>query len=225
MDKLEELKNKMDVFEKHQLRSLPADFDSVKIELKEDNVIKGYAIVWGSRNSHDEIVLKGATLNSLNARGVGATRNKIQFLLRHDTSKPIARFLKLEEDDYGLYFEAELIDTTAANDAKKEIKGQVLRQLSYGFNYIWDKTEWSEEDEAYILREIKLWEISLVTYSSDEVAQLRATDFNVYQKIEIIKDIDFEALRKLNSLSKSNIEEKKEIKKTNENEKSNVKFF
>lgn len=208
MDRLEIFKEKRKPFE--QVRALPTDFDVAKIEVGEDRRIKGYAIVWGTKNSHDEIVLKGATLNSLNARGVGSTRNPIQFLYQHRTDEPIAKIDVLEEDDYGLYFEATIIRTQAGDDLIEKINAGVLRQLSYGFSYIWDKTEYDEEQDAYILREIKLWEISIVTFSSDESAQLRNLDFSTFQKIELIKEIDIDSIRSLVKLSK--------LKKENNNQ-------
>lgn len=210
MDRLEIFKEKRKPFE--QVRALPTDFDVAKIEVGEDRRIKGYAIVWGTKNSHDEIVLKGATLNSLNARGVGSTRNPIQFLYQHRTDEPIAKIDVLEEDDYGLYFEATIIKTQAGDDLIEKINAGVLRQLSYGFSYIWDKTEYDEEQDAYILREIKLWEISIVTFSSDESAQLRNLDFSTFQKIELIKEIDIDSIRslvKLSKIKKENDEPKK----------------
>lgn len=210
MDRLEIFKEKRKPFE--QVRALPTDFDVAKIEVGEDRKIKGYAIVWGTKNSHDEIVLKGATLNSLNARGVGSTRNPIQFLYQHRTDEPIAKIDVLEEDDYGLYFEATIIKTQAGDDLIEKINAGVLRQLSYGFSYIWDKTEYDEEQDAYILREIKLWEISIVTFSSDESAQLRNLDFSTFQKIELIKEIDIDSIRslvKLSKIKKENDEPKK----------------
>lgn len=215
MERLEIFKEKRKPFE--QVRALPTDFDVAKIEVGEDRKIKGYAIVWGSKNSHDEIVLKGATLNSLNARGVGSTRNPIQFLYQHRSEEPIAKIDVLEEDDYGLYFEATIIKTQAGDDLIEKINAGVLRQLSYGFSYVWDKTEYDEEQDAYILREIKLWEISIVTFSSDEMAQLRNLDFSTFQKIELIKEIDVEAIRNLVKLSKLKKEnnEPKEVENDN----------
>lgn len=215
MERLEIFKEKRKPFE--QVRALPTDFDVAKIEVGEDRKIKGYAIVWGSKNSHDEIVLKGATLNSLNARGVGSTRNAIQFLYQHRSEEPIAKIDVLEEDDYGLYFEATIIKTQAGDDLIEKINAGVLRQLSYGFSYVWDKTEYDEEQDAYILREIKLWEISIVTFSSDEMAQLRNLDFGTFQKIELIKEIDVEAIRNLVKLSKLKKEnnEPKEVEENN----------
>jgi len=219
---------KLELFKEHrkrlgdiQLRALPTEFDSNKITVTEDREIRGYAIVWGQKNSHSEIVLKGATLNSLNARGVNSTRNKIQFLYQHNTTQPIAVITELEEDDFGLRFVAKIVDTQLGNEVIELINAGALRQLSYGFNYIWDKAEYDADEDAYILREIKLWEISLVTFSSDESAQLRAFNFATYQKLELLKELDIFALRNLLLLNN----DQRDILKKEEENKRKVKFL
>lgn len=180
--------------------SLPMDGERARFEVnKEDRTIKGYPIVWNSKNDYNEIVTKGATLNSLNARGLGSDgKNQITVLKQHNQAEPIARLTVLQEDDYGLYFEAEIIEGTRASDeALAEIQQGVLKQLSYGFNYIWDKTEYDADLDAYILREIKLFEISVVTFSSDENAQLRS--FADHQANEQINNF---SIRELNEMQK-----------------------
>jgi len=182
--------------------SVPLDGERSKFN-EGDRLIKGYAIVWGSKNDYNEIVIKGACTNSINARGVnGSGKNKIVILKQHRQSEPIGNITKLLEDDYGLYFEAEIITgTTASEEALSEVRQGVLRQLSYGFNYVWDKVEWDEVNDALILREIKLFEISLVTFSSDENAQLRS--FNDYQKKEILKVFKHQEIENLRGLLNS----------------------
>lgn len=179
--------------------SLPLDAERSKFETN-DRLIKGYAIVWGSKNDYNEIVLKGACTASLNARGVnGSGKNKIVVLKQHRQSEPIANITVLTEDDYGLYFEAEVIEgTRAADEALAEIRQGVLNQLSYGFNYVWDKTEYDASLDAYVLREIKLFEISVVTFSSDENAQLRS--FKDFQSDTVLNGFTTEQLNELKNI-------------------------
>mgnify|MGYP001222852882 CR=1 FL=1 len=191
--------------------SLPIEGKRAKFEVDADNrTIKGYPIVWNSKNDYGEIVTKGATLNSLNARGVGsAGKNQIVVLRQHNQAEPIAKITVLQEDDYGLYFEAEIISgTRAADEALAEIQQGVLKQLSYGFNYIWDKTEYDEELDAFILREIKLYEISVVTFSSDENAQLRS--FSDYQLNEQINKFSIRELSEMQKLIQAKLQSRDE---------------
>lgn len=197
MEGLELFKSQREKYSK--VRSIPIDFTRSKFETNERQ-IKGYAIVWGSKNDYNEIVVKGACSKSIEARGVNGTgKNKIVVLRQHRQSEPIAYLTKLEEDDYGLYFEAEIIKGTQASDeALAEIRQGVLTQLSYGFNYVWDKTEYDSEADAYILREIKLFEISVVTFSSDENAQLRS--FSEFQENTLLSSFTAEQIDELEKL-------------------------
>jgi len=197
-NKVQEFKAQRDLFKNPV--SLPMDGTRAKLEVTEDRKIKGYAIVWGSKNDYNEIVLKGATLNSLNARGVSATGgNPILILNQHEQEEPLCRPTILQEDDYGLYFEGDIIENVDyANEAVEQVRQGVLRQVSYGFNYIWDKTEYDATQDAYILKEIKLGEISLVTFSSDEKAQLR--NFNQYQEKIILDKFSTEQITDLHNL-------------------------
>lgn len=181
----------------------------------EDRKIKGYPIVWGSKNDYNEVVLKGATLNSLNARGIGSNKNPILVLNQHRQTQALAKPYVLKEDDYGLYFEADIIENVQyADEALEQVRQGVLNQLSYGFNYIWDKVEYDAENDSYILKEIKLGEISLVTFSSDENAQLRS--FNELQQNAILNKFSQEQIIDLQNLlatrAVTNTQEEKPIK-------------
>jgi phage head maturation protease len=99
-NKIIEFKAQRDLFKNPV--SLGLDAERAKLEITADRKVKGYAIVWGSKNDYNEIVLKGATLNSLNARGVGSTSgNPILVLNQHRQTEPLCRPTILQEDDYG----------------------------------------------------------------------------------------------------------------------------
>lgn len=197
-NKILEFKAQRDLFKNPV--SLGLDAERARLEITADRKVKGYAIVWGSKNDYNEIVLKGATLNSLNARGIGSTSgNPILVLNQHRQTEPLCRPTILQEDDYGLYFEGDIIEGVGyADQAVNQVSQGVLRQLSYGFNYIWDKTEYDATMDAYILKEIKLGEISLVTFSSDENAQLRS--FNELQERAVLDKFSPEQINDLHNL-------------------------
>jgi HK97 family phage prohead protease len=197
-NKILEFKAQRDLFKNPV--SLGLDAERARLEITSDRKVKGYAIVWGSKNDYNEIVLKGATLNSLNARGIGSTSgNPILVLNQHRQTEPLCRPTILQEDDYGLYFEGDIIEGVGyADEAVSQVSQGVLRQLSYGFNYIWDKTEYDATMDAYILKEIKLGEISLVTFSSDENAQLRS--FNELQERAVLDKFSPEQINDLHNL-------------------------
>jgi HK97 family phage prohead protease len=218
-NKVKEFKAQRDLF-KNPVSTL-LDAERARLEITSDRKVKGYAIVWGSKNDYNEIVLKGATLNSLNARGVGSTSgNPILVLNQHRQTEPLCKPTMLMEDDYGLYFEGDVIEGVGyADEVVNQVNQGVLRQLSYGFNYIWDKTEYDATMDAYILKEIKLGEISLVTFSSDENAQLRS--FNQLQERAVLDKFSTEQINDLHNLlatrAATNTQEEEKIVEINTN--------
>lgn len=172
LDKIKEERGSI----KEHLRIVPQERNQMSLS---DREIKGYAIVWDSINDYREMVKRGATLKSLNARGVGSNSgNKIQLLLQHDRTKILGEILELREDDYGLFFRASINEDIAyCEEALNLIKRGLLSQMSYGFGYIMtdEAMQYDEERDALILNEIVLYEISLVTFSSDPKAQLRSS--------------------------------------------------
>lgn len=209
MDKIELFKKEREFLNRHI--SNPIDATRSKFEAS-DRHISGYPIVWGEKNDYGEIVLRGATLNSLNARGIQGSKNPILVLNQHRQSEILCRPSVLQEDEYGLYFEGEIISGVQyADEALAQIRQGVLKQLSYGFDYIYDRVDYDATEDAYILRELKLWELSTVTFSSGESAQLRSyresqlgAILNKYTKEEIN---DFENLLTLSKRAATSTQE------------------
>lgn len=184
MNKLEQFRKEREMFTNPV--SLPIFREASKLEVTEDRKIKGYPIVWNSVNDFGEKLVKGSCANSLNARGVGSKKNPIVVLSQHRTSEILCKPSMLIEDDYGLYFEGEIITNVSyAEDVYQQVRQGVLSQLSYGFGYIWDKVEYDQSDDSFVLKEIRLGEISLVTFAADENAQLR---FSQYQSMNLLRD-------------------------------------
>lgn len=135
----------------------------------DNRIINGYLAVWGTVNDYGEMVVRGAFAKSIQERGPASNSNyKITFLWMHDCTDPLAVFAELEEDDYGLRFRTlPLDDVSNADRAIKQIRSGTLNQFSYGFNYVWDKTEYDYENDVLILKEVELWEGSVVTIGAD----------------------------------------------------------
>lgn len=156
-----------------QRRSSPINYGlsvNDKGSIVEDRKIGGYLIAWGVRDSYGTIFVKGCCSKSLQERGVNSYSNyKITLLWQHDQRDPIGRFTTLEEDDYGLRFEAVLDEGIEnADRALNQIRSGTLNQFSVGFNYLWDKIDYKEESDSLILKEIALMEGSVVTIGANE---------------------------------------------------------
>jgi HK97 family phage prohead protease len=162
--------------------SFPIGCKRSRLEAVEDRKIKGYPIVWGEKNDFKEIIMRGATQSSLNARGVGSEKNPIVVLLQHDQRQVLGLPTVLKEDDYGLYFEADIITGVQyADEALAQVRQGALSQLSVGFNYVWDKVSYEHSADTFVVKEVKLYEISLVTFSSSEGAKLQERSYGDFQ--------------------------------------------
>ena len=171
-------------------------FEIEEMETREDGkpFISGYAAVfnrlsvplWGFR----EKIAPGAFKNSL------ASGKNIFALWNHDSNHPVGSTgggqLKLEEDEKGLRFELEPIDTTAGRDLSEMIRSGVVKGVSFGFRVI--KQEWDEADPKNIIRtlvENDLFEVSptpFPAYPQTSVSARSAEDvFKSYKAEQELK--------------------------------------
>lgn len=158
-----------------QRRANPINYTGLSVDefgslMEDERKIGGYLIAWGVRDSYGTVFVKGCCAKSLQERGVGSPSNyKITMLWQHDQKDPIGRFTLLEEDNYGLRFEA-ILDSGVENAdrALNQIKSGTINQFSVGFNYVWDKVEYRENEDELILKEIILMEGSVVTIGANE---------------------------------------------------------
>lgn|SRR5215216_3573945 len=156
--------------------NLVADYKIYSSET--DRTIKGYLAVWGIRDTHDTIFVKGCFAKSIRERGPESlAKQKIAHLWQHEVDNPTGQFTVLREDDYGLYFEAMLDDVPIGERELRQVRSGTLNQFSVGFNYIWDKIEYDEEQDALIIYEVELMEGSVCTIASNaETYAMRSVD-------------------------------------------------
>ena len=137
---------------------------SFKAELdEEEGIFSGYAAVFGNVDSGGDVIEPGAFTKTI---AEGWERVKI-LALHNDCWLPIGRPLELREDSNGLFIKAKISDTSMGRDVKVLLKDGVLTELSIGYDPVV-----FEYDEAGIrhLREVKLWETSLVTWAMNNRA-------------------------------------------------------
>lgn len=133
----------------------------------DERVIRGYAVLWGQKNSHDEIFVKGCFSKSISDLGPDS-KSSYKIKLRDRHGKSVSLFSKLIEDEVGLYFESVPLDKVSwADDMLEQIRTGTINNFSIGFNYVWDKVEYDDNLDAYIMLEVRLYEVSGVDIPSD----------------------------------------------------------
>lgn len=137
----------------------------------EEGVISGYASVFGNVDSYGDIVVKGAFSKSIEK--IEKTGKIIPVFYGHNMEDPranIGRVIELREDDHGLFFKAQLdlSGGTYGQLVYEQLKDGRLDSLSFGFSVI----DGANTEFGYELRELELYEISVVPIPANQEAQI-----------------------------------------------------
>lgn len=133
--------------------------------LADDGQFSGYASVWDIQDRQKEIVRRGA-FKEIERNDDG----KVVVLWQHKSGEPIAA-ASVQEDDYGLHFDGQLIlDDPLARIAQAHMKAKTVRGMSIGFETLASNPL---ADGVRELTAIKLWELSLVTFPALPEAQVQ----------------------------------------------------
>jgi HK97 family phage prohead protease len=151
-----------------QRRDLPLTIKSVS----ETGEFEGYGSVFGVKDSHSDIIVPGAFLKSL-ARWKEKGRLPAM-LWQHQMSEPIGVYTEMREDDVGLFVKGRLLIEAdpLAKRAHAHMKAGSLTGLSIGFTLDDDGYAYDTEKGAWLLSGIDLWEVSPVTFPSNDEARI-----------------------------------------------------
>lgn len=141
--------------------SIGSDFE-VK-EAGSDFVISGYGAVFGNIDSYRDIIQQGAFKKTLNDM-----KDRIAFCYQHDIYNPIGKIQEIKEDMRGLWLKVKVSD--AEPEIKQKLKEGILKELSIGYRTVID--EYDRENDIRTLKEVMLYEVSLVTIAANSEAVL-----------------------------------------------------
>lgn len=138
----------------------------------DEGTFSGHASIFNIPDDGDppDIMLPGAFAKTIKEWGpAGANRIKILALHRSDWL-PIGVPTRLAEDAKGLFFEGKISDTSLGRDILTLLRDQVLTEMSIGFDVI--KQELDKQRGLRLLQEVRLWEISPVTWAMHPLATI-----------------------------------------------------
>ena len=142
-------------------------FDTAKNELE------GYASVFDEPYkvwNFDESVERGSFKKTIK-------ENDIRALFNHDPNYVLGRnkaepaTLELKEDSHGLHYVIKLGNQTYANDLRESISRGDVSQSSMGFQVI--KDVWEDNFTKRTIREVKLFDVSPVTFPASEKTEVK----------------------------------------------------
>lgn len=126
----------------------------------------GYASVFGNVDDGGDIVEKGAF-----AKTIVEDFARIKILSQHNQCElPIGKPLELREDEKGLFIRGKISDTQQGRDIQVLLRDGVLNELSIGY----DAVDYAVDESTGIrhLKQIKLWEVSIVTWAMNDQATI-----------------------------------------------------
>lgn len=141
-----------------------------ELAVTDGSVIEGYASLFGDRDRGGDVVERGAYARSLTR--LAAEGRQVKMLWQHDPAQPIGVWDEVREDDKGLFVRGRLLDTVArAREAAALIAARAIDGLSIGYRTV---RAVKNGEGRRLLRELELWEVSLVTFPMLPSARVRA---------------------------------------------------
>lgn len=144
-----------------QYKSFPFE-----IKAEEEGVFEGYASIFGNIDSYRDIVVKGAFNRTINNN-----KKRIKILWQHDMREPIGKPVEMHEDEKGLYMKAKLcMGTPAGQKCFELMKEGIINELSIGYDSVIE--EYDKMNRVRYLKEVKLYEVSAVTFAANDMAKV-----------------------------------------------------
>lgn len=131
---------------------------------------EGYGSVFGVQDTYGDVVIAGAFKDSLQR---WSDKCRLPALLwQHKMDEPIGIYTEMSEDNNGLALKGRLLidDDPLAKRAHAHMKAGSLTGLSIG--YILKEWEYDKEKNVFLLKEIDLWEVSVVTFPANDEARV-----------------------------------------------------
>jgi HK97 family phage prohead protease len=179
----------------HTDHSLPL---AIKLAGAEAGTFTGYASTFGGTpDSYGDLVVPGAFRKSLLVNK--ATGRNVAMLWAHDQSEPIGTWTGIEEDAKGLKVAGKLtMGIQRARDAHALAKDGALG-LSIGYRTV----ESERTAGGRLLKELDLWEISLVAMPAQSAARITSVKSSGTIPHEITEPRQFEAFLRDAGFSRS----------------------
>ncbi len=144
-------------------------------------VFVGYASLFGRRDQSGDIVMPGAFRDTIAKRGSQGVR----MLFQHDAAEPVGTWLELKETERGLHVTGRLdANVQRGRELFSLLESKGLDGLSIGFRALAAMRD--RASGARLIRQIDLWEISLVTFPMLEgarVSQVKRRAFEAAERV------------------------------------------
>lgn len=141
-------------------------FSETKI-LGDDGTFAGYASIFGNVDLGGDVIERGAFKEMFMTKD-----GHVRVLYQHDSRRPIGK-ARVNEDQNGLAFEGKLVlEDAVARSAYAMMKNGIIDGMSIGYDVLGNQGDGFEirGDGVRVLKKLKLWEISPVTFGMNPMA-------------------------------------------------------
>lgn len=160
-------------------------------------MFEGYASVFNGEDSYKDTVIPGAYKHTLENRS-----SPILMLFGHNPGRVLGKWVDAKEDERGLKVTGEFTPGhTEAQNVHASLKHGALSGLSIGYKIPPGGSE--EKDGVRLLKQIDLFEISVVSMPADDAARVSLDSVkSAIDDIETVRDVEV-FLRDAGTLSRS----------------------
>ena len=142
-------------------------------ELKDigaDGTFTGYGSVFGNKDQQGDVVQPGAFDRTLKE---WAGKGKLPPMLwQHQENEPIGGYTSMHTDATGLFVNGKILLDAGPTEVRayQHLKAGNVQGLSIGYTMFPNGTEYDKANDAYLLKDINLWELSVVTFPANTEA-------------------------------------------------------
>ncbi len=146
-------------------------FLTVPLEVKalNDGELEGHGSVFRNVDRGGDVVVPGAFKRSLAQHKKSGTLPQMFWM--HDPSRVPGKWTDMAEDEYGLHVRGVLAETELGREMRTLAQMKAVRGLSIGYQV---KDADYDADGNRLLKEIDLWEVSLVSLAMNPLARIEA---------------------------------------------------
>ena len=141
-------------------------------DVTEGGIFTGYASTFNEKDLGGDIVLPGAFDQWLGLWKSGAVATP-PVLDNHDAGKVLGVYLEITPDTKGLWVKGQLNQETVAGKEKRALMKQgAVTGLSIGYSIYPGGYKYDPQQDAYLLANLELWEVSLATFPMNTSARV-----------------------------------------------------
>ena len=170
-------------------KSLALADTQIKLE-GDDATFTGYASTFGNVDAGGDTIVKGAYRDTLKANGMP------KMFFNHDSyAVPIGKWVKAEEDDYGLLLTGEFTSgNKLAEEVRAALKHGTVDSMSIGYSL--KAGDYQETVQGRTIKRVaRLAETSIVTFPMDKFARVDLSSVKSFAEdiaqVETIRDFEY----------------------------------